>query len=404
MRRAILAGCLAALLYPASPRAEEADSYGDDLGQVEPEGTEVEFAPPPSAPPSSQGGVDQVAETYTVQPGDTLWDLSQRFLGNPWYWPKVWSYNPEIENPHWIYPGNVVRFYPAAEELPAQLAEGQDLGDALPPPPEELADLSVGSLTAPDLMGQDEDLVAVSGPYKIGFVPPKTTMIRQDGFVTQRELEDAGVIVRAFAEKDMLSTYDKVYVSFRNSAQARVGEKYAIYRTVDEIQHPHTGRKFGFLTHIVGSLRVVAIDRHVATAIIESTYDDISRGNYVGPWGSLEKQIITKPSARDVTGVIISSLVPRMPYMGESHVVFIDKGKRDGVEEGNIFKVIRQGDPLSSDRREAARFPKEEVATIVVIDVTNEASAGLVLKAIRELEVGDRVETRVGATQVSQFP
>ncbi len=66
---------------------------------------------PGAAPPDS----------YTVKPGDTLWDLSGRFLNNPWYWPKVWSYNPEISNPHWIYPGNVVRFYPSSVEAPTRV-------------------------------------------------------------------------------------------------------------------------------------------------------------------------------------------------------------------------------------------------------------------------------------------
>ena len=60
-------------------------------------------------------------DTYTIRPGDTLWDLSGRFLNNPWYWPKVWSFNPEITNPHWIEPGNVLKFYPSAEEAPARV-------------------------------------------------------------------------------------------------------------------------------------------------------------------------------------------------------------------------------------------------------------------------------------------
>ncbi|MFN7133617.1 MAG: peptigoglycan-binding protein LysM, partial [Myxococcales bacterium] len=295
-------------------------------------------------------------------------------------------------------------FYPSADELPAQVAGGeqqpQNLDDGPVAPPQELADISEGNLNAPDLMGQDEDVVAVSGPFKIGFVPPKSTVTRQDGFVTQRELEDAGVITRSFAEKSMLSTFDKVYIRFRNSSQVRVGEKYVVYRTVEPVRHPTTGEQFGFLTHVVGTLKVVGMENQVATAIIEGTYDAIERGHFVGPWGSMEKQILSKAATREIQGIIVSSLVPRLPFMGENHMVFIDKGKRDGVEEGNVFRVVRQGDPLLNSPEENARYPKEEVATIVVVDVTNEASAALVLKSIRELQVGDKVESRTGA-QVS---
>src|ERR1043166_9408024 len=82
-------------------------------------------------------------EQYVVQPGDTLWQLSQRFLNNPWYWPKLWSFNQEIDNPNWIRPGTVLRFYPAADgpaivdvDEPDEPADDDDrppLADPIPP-------------------------------------------------------------------------------------------------------------------------------------------------------------------------------------------------------------------------------------------------------------------------------
>ena len=85
-------------------------------------------------PPKMQGqGQATANEDHTVEHGDTLWDLSQKYLGNPWYWPKVWSYNPQIANPHWIYPGDQVKFYPGAagdSEAPAQVRRGRSGGRA----------------------------------------------------------------------------------------------------------------------------------------------------------------------------------------------------------------------------------------------------------------------------------
>ena len=65
-------------------------------------------------------------DTYTVRPGDTLWDLSGRFLNNPWYWPKIWSYNPDVANPHWIYPGNTLKFFPSGEEGAVEVVPVED--------------------------------------------------------------------------------------------------------------------------------------------------------------------------------------------------------------------------------------------------------------------------------------
>ena len=69
-----------------------------------------------------------VSDVHVVQPGDTLWDLSSKYLNSPWVWPRVWSYNPHITNPHWIYPGQVVRFHPlvaAATEVDEPYVPGK---------------------------------------------------------------------------------------------------------------------------------------------------------------------------------------------------------------------------------------------------------------------------------------
>jgi nucleoid-associated protein YgaU len=104
----------------------------------------VEGATPDAAGtsgPRTAGG--QVQENYVIQRGDTLWDLSGKYLDSPWYWPKLWSYNPQIENPHWIYPGNPLRLSPAGAEAPARI-DVASAADAVPP--KELDDLTRGNI------------------------------------------------------------------------------------------------------------------------------------------------------------------------------------------------------------------------------------------------------------------
>ncbi|HZW88388.1 MAG TPA: LysM peptidoglycan-binding domain-containing protein, partial [Myxococcaceae bacterium] len=169
MRATLLMLCLAAFAV----RAQTQTGGGSEV-----EGTEVQ-QPPTQRPAPEQGQVQTAppegpSQVHTVEKGDTLWDLSSKYLGSPWYWPKVWSYNPQIANPHWIYPGNQVRFYPGnggAQETPARAEvmslEGDDLEDTKP------------------FEGDDEDVQLVRIP-----VETKTReLVVKDGFATPNEVE-----------------------------------------------------------------------------------------------------------------------------------------------------------------------------------------------------------------------
>ncbi len=326
---------------------------------------------------------------HTVVKGDTLWDLSEKYLGSPWYWPKVWSYNPQIDNPHWIYPGNRVRFAPAgetgrAEEMPTQITVEQ-------PEAEEAG-------SEEDRRYLQDELVSVSSGKSIGMVPERGgSRIRQESFISPQEFQGAGKLERAFSERQMLSIYDKVYLRFDDPLAVRLGDVYSLFRLSDEIVHPVSGESFGHRVDIVGSVRVTALGTELITGIIESVSDEILRGDLVAPLGDFDKRLIRRPNEREIRGVVLASQNPLLPHFGEHHVVFIDKGAQDGVQEGNSFDVIRRGDPMrAQDEDEGASegLPEETVGRIIVFDVKENASAGIVVRSLKELEVGEEVLMR----------
>jgi hypothetical protein len=337
-------------------------------------------------------------DTYTVRPGDTLWDLAGRFLKNPWYWPKVWSYNPQIDNPHWIYPGNLVRFFAGGEEGPARVEPIKQDDESITSP-HEMEDFSKADMKAP--VPADDDTVSVVGPYRIGYTQPKGLRSRRASFVTKRELDESGLISAAFEEKLMLSTHDKAYARFRTTTPVKPGEQYVIYRTEGSVVHPITGALFGYMTAIIGTGRVTAIDSNAATLIIADTYEPIERGALLGPWNErLKGQVVRRPNQREMDGYIIA--VPRddLTEIGEHHMVFLDRGQQDGVQEGNVFTVVRSGDPYRIEPNLAQRdpnLPKEDVGTLLVVDVKEHACVALVTRSMRELYMGDRVEMRLSA-------
>lgn len=377
-------------------------------------------APAPVADPVSGDAVDlsgtsatagAAPDTYTIKPGDTLWDLSGRFLNNPWYWPKIWSYNPDISNPHWIYAGNILKFYPSAEEAPTRVepvGPGTPLAQQTEEPPEEevaevreLEDFSRADMKTP-ASAEESDAVAVAGPYKIGFVPQRARLARHDTFVTSRELAESGTIHASFEEKLMLATLDRAYAQFEKPAEVKVGETYVVYRTERAIAHPDNRKEvFGYQSVVLGSAKVTAVDDRGASLVILQTFEPIERGALLGPWTQkFFRPVERRPNRQAVAGQIVGAQVEVMTQLGENHVVFIDRGEKDGVEEGNVFAVLRSGDPYGLDPHRGhwdESLPIEAVGELMVIDVKDNASTALVTRSLRELMIGDRVEMRPAA-------
>lgn len=403
MRSRIVTSLMLSLaVAPAwSARAQEAEDPDTEAGS-ETEGAEVmDEAPerPTSGgvglPPGAPRGRDSApGEVHSVQEGDTLWDLSQRYLGSPWYWPKVWSYNPEIANPHWIYPGNQVRFFASGEDVPARVEPGAEMV------------VDEGDVAAPSELG---GAVTVTG--KIGYDVSSARPVTTQGFVTPRELDEAGRIEGSSSGALMLSFPDQAYVRFKRKGNAKVGDRYLVFHTTQEVQHPVTKKKLGYLTDLLGTLRVVRVNENVVTAQVVDTWDGMERGDLVGPVGErLTERIAPRPNAKEVQATVITALVPYLTQIGEHHTVVVDRGSADGVQLGNTFTILRRWDPsmrvLGQERAEPnekeKRFPWEDIGTCMVTEVKERTANCLMLRSLEELVPGDRAVMRVSQPTASR--
>ncbi|RKH26257.1 LysM peptidoglycan-binding domain-containing protein [Corallococcus sp. CA031C] len=366
------------------PQPASSETEGQDISDEAPE-RPTSVTLPPGAP---QGRESAPGQVHTVEGGDTLWDLSQRYLGSPWYWPKVWSYNPQIANPHWIYPGNNVKFFPGGEEVPSRVEAGDLPSDDVQAP----QDVSGGSL------------VSVVG--KIGYDPSTSRPVTTKGFVTARELDEAGRIEGSPSEALMLSAPERVYLRFKKKGAAKVGDRYVIFHTVEPVKHPVTGAKAGFLTELLGTVQVTAINDDVVTARIMETWDPIERGNYVGPSSErLSERVAPKPNSKEIPGYVLTPMTPGQTLMGEHHFIVVDRGTADGVQVGNIFTIERKGDPSldvlgRSDtkpgevKKGQRVYPWEGVAQCMVTEVRERTSNCLLTRSLVEISAGDRATMR----------
>lgn len=362
-------------------------------------------------PPSADGREGEVGPdgVYTVKRGDTLWDLSQQYLQNPWYWPKIWADNPQVENPHWIYPGDRLRMRLRGEAPDAisALAEEDEEETVVALPRPEVADISTGSFDG-ETLGDGTDLVSVSGGRRLSFQPPASVPVRLTGLITDRELAESGTVVGSFEEKTLLTTWDQVYVRFADLGQVGIGETFTVFRSVEEVIHPLTKKRFGHKTELLGTITVLAKEGDVAVAEINQITDTISRGDRVGPATTLNRDVKPSSATADGVGVVLSTYIPDQKQIAERHVVYVDLGSRHGLREGNLLGVFHRGDGtakrLGIEKRhgtEKMDLPWELVATLMVFDVRDDSAAATVLKSVREVEVGHRVVLRSGRSVAS---
>jgi hypothetical protein len=180
------------------------------------------------------------------------------------------------------------------------------------------------------------------------------------------------------------------------------GQTYSIYRTLGRVKHPVTGELLGFETQILGRAKVTAVNAQVATLSITASYDPIERGDYLGPWSDqLLRPIVSRPNRAALEGYIVAVSPAIITGAAEFNAVYIDKGKAEGVEEGNTFHVVRAGDPYKQPPDKPLddkKLPRETIGVVTVFDVKEHASTAFVRRSILELLVGDRVEMRLAGS------
>lgn len=325
-------------------------------------------AQPPQHQTLRLRGYGPVPEYHTVRPGDTLWDITGRYYGDPYDWPRVWSYNPEITNPHWIYPLDQVRLR---------------------------------------VMGA----AAAEGPHRY---ESGTVWVRDLGFLDPEAYEDAGVIIGSPEENMLLSAYDDIYVRFEEGARVQPGRSYTIFRRLSEDERDDL-EDGGVVLRVFGTARLRSYDRErgIGRATIEETLDPIERGFILA---AVPREFnIVEPSENrtELEGQVVAALIEETGLLGHEQVIFVNFGSEEGAAEGNRIFVVREGDDwreshtIASDRDEfygasvdnapeAAEYPPEVAAEGIIIDVKDHSATVVITRSLVEIERGDRVEMRLG--------
>jgi len=335
---------------------------------------------------SSYGG-GELPYSHVVRRGDTLWGICGFYFQNPYQWPRVWSYNPQIKNPHWIYPGDEVR-----------LKEGGagDIGANGGTRP------STGKMTLVDRRRQ---------------VPTDTIFLRDQGWIRDDSDEVWGGVTGAAVDKMFLSDFDEIYLHIEPKHDVKLGQELTIFR-------PLKISAAGTIVQIQGTARIDQWNPQdrVARARVVESLNVIERGAKIGPLARRFEIVPPKRNDADVQAHVLASVHPN-EFWGQNQVVFIDKGEEAGLKLGNRLFIIRRGDawrrtlvtpdagyrvspederpmpPMEQtpgSRRDEERYPDEVLGELRVVSLRKDSATCVVTQSKGEIETYDLAVARKG--------
>ncbi|TVP89231.1 MAG: LysM peptidoglycan-binding domain-containing protein [Thioalkalivibrio sp.] len=340
----LLALGLVACATAPEPAAPEPDPVPEPMAAPEP-------APEPVLRPTAP-------EQYVVQEGDTLWSIANVFLRDPWYWSEIWLVNPQVRNPHVIYPGDVLSIHFVDDR------------------PRVMVDL------APRIRIEELEDEA----FPIAALQPFMFRAR---VVDEETLEQAPYIVAARDERVLFGPGDEVYV--RNAPDAEQYDLYQLVRRDRMLVDPVTREELGVATIPVGEAEVLR-GGEIATALISVGEREALRGDRLIGFDEdpdLLFDISNPPPGLEGEVILLFDAISQI---GTYQAAVINRGEREGVHDGQVFAVWEAGrtaaDPVAGRGNEVVQLPEEEVGMLMVFRTFEKVAYGLVIESTRPIREG----------------
>ncbi|WP_422139400.1 LysM peptidoglycan-binding domain-containing protein [Endozoicomonas sp. ALC020] len=310
---------------------------------------------------------------YMVKKGDTLWEISNRFLKSPWLWPEIWHANPQIHNPHLIFPGDLVSLVYIDGRPRLTIVRRGESGRTIKLSPKVRTLPAESAIPAIPLSAIDAFL--------------KSSRV----FTSKRALESAPYIFASRQERIITGAGDKVYVRGQIGS---LDKSLDILRAGDVLKDPDSGEVLGIIGHQVADASLQKVDNGIASLKIQTSQREVRPGDKVVPADTFSLQTTFFPRAPDapVEGKIVS-VVDGVKKVGQFNSVIINRGIREGLRQGDIlnaYKNLKVKDQISG---EMVNLPPERAGMIMIYRTFEKVSYGIVLTAYEEIGVGDTLKS-----------
>ncbi len=331
---------------------------------------------------------------HRVVAGDTLWGITDTYLGTPWIWPSIWQENAGIANPHRIFPGDLIWIAEGEmRKLSPEEAEAL-LNGRNEPAPAAAAKGSAAPAPAPanEPMPADDPFAVLDedagGQRRIVRFPG----LEHAPFVSAEEFAAAGAIVGNHDEHYWVAQEQTAIVSL-GEGSVHPGEAFSVFRVRSRVAHPETGEVIGYFIEVIGKVEVTEVHPETSIARIVLSTSEIEPGDRIAPWSAAQSEFVVSTPGDDVHGTVVA-LQPHRLYSGNQDLVILDRGADEGLASGHELVVYRAGglvrDPHSGMR---VLEPDDVLGRLLVLRAGPHTAVALVGRSRAEIEPGDRFRT-----------
>ncbi|WP_372652294.1 LysM peptidoglycan-binding domain-containing protein [Halobacteriovorax sp.] len=380
-------------------------------------------------------------DRYIIQEGDWLWKISQKLFGSGFYYSKIWSLNPHITNPHEIEPGMVLAFDTgSSEEMPS--IEVSSFDEALNPSKkggndgiksQQLDFSSFGENVEPDWIKERNKLISEGAYFQYASVdtyedlfeignlqlrneykkydPPVPDIVIQEPgdeydssgfdrssritfdikegfylntFITTNVVQDLGEIEATQKEAIFIQKFDKIYVKFDNSVKVKPGDKFSVYSAAGKSTHAISDRS-GYKYYISGQVKALRKINHLWECEVFDLTGMVSRKDRLTVYTPKINRITKTFNKRNIEGAIIDTFKDTINGISFGDVVYLDRGRADGVELGNVFELFSFKD--YGTEKKITPDPTYKIGEAVVITLTDNFSTVLITNSKLDIPV-----------------
>ncbi len=338
---------------------------------------------------------DDAPKTYVVQKGDTLWDISEIFLDQPWLWPKLWRLNPEINNPHLIYPGDVLQLVIDENGEPMLVIDKPM--NIIKPVETEVVKVKPSYKLSPKIRQKKKNDSAIQ-LLPLNIIAP---FIKYEHLFSAEQLEKLPYIIGSNeGYKSSINNF-KIYVN----KELELAKTYAIYDKGEEIFDPETETSLGFYVNLAGTAQVLRTGnmakKEPATLHVNTAKREIRSGYYVVPVH--DEQLFTslftmRAADKLIKGKIIKSASNGREF-SKLEVVMINRGSEHNVRLGDVMSIKRQSPAAMESSRwkravssdENYVMPEESLGELMIFKIYPKASMALILHVEKPARLTDSV-------------